>query len=146
MSQSGFDIGLDDATQAGVYKVEAADLAPLAAAARDAGLMVRRIDLEGCRDKAGLLLRVATTLDFPTGWGRNWDGLLDALRDLSWAPAPGYVLAIDGIATLQAARAKELETLVEVLADASHWWAEAGVPFWAFLALDSAPRAQGRAR
>lgn len=146
MSQSGFDIGLDDATQAGVYKVEAADLSPLAAAARDAGLLLRRIDLEGCRDKASLLLRIGTTLDFPAGWGRNWDGLLDALRDLSWLPAPGYVLAIDGVSSLQAARSKDLETLVAVLADAAQWWAEDGVPFWAFLALDSTPRAQGRAR
>ena len=89
MSRHGFDLGLDDPAQAGVYEVAAADLPPLAAAARDAGLLVRHVDLDGCADKATLLLRLATTLDLPAGWGRNWDGLLDALRDLSWAPAPG---------------------------------------------------------
>ncbi|RRN57121.1 barnase inhibitor [Pseudoxanthomonas sp. SGNA-20] len=146
MTHSGFDLGLDDATRAGVYEVAAADLAALAAAARDAGLLVRRIDLEGCRDKAALLLRIATTLDFPAGWGRNWDGLLDALRDLSWAPAPGYLLAIDGFAGLQGTRPQDLQTLVEVLDDAVRWWAEAGVPFWAFLAPDSTPRNTGRAK
>ncbi len=146
MSHSGFDIGLEDPAQAGVFEVEAGDLAALAAAARDAGLLVRRIDLEGCRDKAALLLRIGTTLDFPPGWGRNWDGLLDALRDLSWLPASGYVLAIDGVSTLRHARPKELETLVSVLSDAAAAWTAGDVPFWAFMAAGSAPRGQGRAR
>lgn len=146
MSRHGFDLGLDDPAQAGVYEVAAADLPPLAAAARDAGLLVRHVDLDGCADKATLLLRLATTLDLPAGWGRNWDGLLDALRDLSWAPAPGYLLALDGLASLQAGRPKELETLIGVLGEASRWWAEAGVPFWAFLAADSLARGQGRPR
>ena len=72
--------------------------------------------------------------------------LLDALRDLSWAPAPGYLLAIDGFAGLQGTRPQDLQTLVEVLDDAVRWWAEAGVPFWAFLAPDSTPRNTGRAK
>ena len=63
MSESGFDIGLDDASQAGVYEVDAADLPALAAAARDSGLLVRLIDLDGCRDKQTLLLRIATVLE-----------------------------------------------------------------------------------
>src|SRR5690606_41648774 len=137
---SDLDIGMDDPRQAGVFEVDAGDLAPLAAAARDVGLQVRHIDLEGCRDKAALLLRIGTTLDFPRGWGRNWDGLLDALRDLSWLPAPGYVLAIDGAAQLQGNRPQDLQTLVEVLEDAARAWAQAGVPFWALLSAGSAPR------
>jgi len=136
LSRSGFDIGMDDPAQAGVFEVDAGDLAPLAAAARDAGLLVRRIDLEGCRDKRSLLLRIATTLDFPPGWGRNWDGLYDALRDLSWMPASGYLLAFDGAAELQA-RPQELQALVGVLDDASQAWAALGAPFWALLAPGS---------
>lgn len=146
MSRSGFEIDMADPAQAGVFEVDAGDLAPLAAVARDARLLVRRIDLEGCRDKAALLLRIGTTLDFPPGWGRNWDGLLDALRDLSWLPAPGYMLALDGAAALQGSHPQELQTLAAVLEDAAQAWAEAGTPFWAFLALDPTPRAQGRAR
>lgn len=133
MSESGFDLGLDDAGQAGVFEVDAADLPALGAAARDAGLLVRRIDLDGCRDKRALLLRIATVLDLPGGRGGNWDALMDALRDLDWLPAPGYVLLLDGSAGLQAALPDDFDTLVGVLQEAAGWWADAGVPFWAFL-------------
>ena len=71
MSESGFDLGLEDATRAGVFFVAGDDIATLAMAARDAGLLVRRIDLAGCRDKSTLMLRLATALDFPAGSGRN---------------------------------------------------------------------------
>ena len=139
MTTSGFDVGLDDATQAGVYEIEAADLATLAAAARDAGLLVRCIQLDGCHDKQTLLLRIGVVLDLPAGRGRNWDALMDALRDLDWLPAPGYALLFDSAGQLQAQRPHELETLVGVLQEVSAWWAEAGVPFWAFVAMAAQP-------
>ena len=137
MCTSGFDIGLDDASQAGMYEVEADDLPALAAAARDAGLLVRRIELDGCRDKQALLLRIGAVLDLPAGWGRNWDALMDALRDLEWLPAPGYALLFETAGQLQAQRPHDLETLVGILQEASSWWAQAGVPFWAFIAIDA---------
>ena len=142
MTTSGFDVGLDDATKAGVYEIEAADLATLAAAARDAGLLVRCIQLDGCHDKQTLLLRIGVVLDLPAGRGRNWDALMDALRDLGWMPAPGYALLFESAGQLQAQRPQELETLVGVLQEASAWWAEAGVPFWAFVAIDGVAAAQ----
>ena len=142
MTTSGFDIGLDDAAQAGVYEADAADLPALAAAARDAGLLVRHIALDGCHDKQTLLLRIGAMLDLPAGWGRNWDALMDALRDLEWLPAPGYALLLDSAGRLQAQCPHELETLVGVLQEASGWWAEAGVPFWAFVAIHGADDVQ----
>ena len=137
MSQSGFDVGMADASQAGVFEVEAADLPALAAAARDAGLLVRRLDLDGCGDKQALLLRIGTVLDLPAGWGRNWDALMDSLRDLAWLPAPGYALLFEAAAGLQAARPHDLETLVGILQEASQWWAANDVPFWAFMTVES---------
>lgn len=137
MSDSGFELGLDDAGRSGVYEVHADDLPTLAAAARDAGLLVRRIDLDGCRDKQGLLLRLATVLDLPAGNGRNWDGLADALRDLSWLPAPGYALLFEAADQLQALRPQDMDTLLEILQDAAQWWLEDGTPFWAFMATDA---------
>ena len=138
MSDSGFDIGLQDSARAGLYSVGEDDVAPLAAAARDAGLLVRRIDLGGCRDRHTLLLRVSTALDLPSGFGRNWDALMDALRDLSWLPAPGYVLLFESASQLRSDRPGELQLLAGLLQEASQWWAQADVPFWAFLAIDEA--------
>jgi hypothetical protein len=35
---------------------------------------------------------IAEALDFPDWYGGTWDALLDCLTDLSWRPAPGYVI------------------------------------------------------
>lgn len=135
MSDSGFDMGLEDAAQAGVYAVGHGDLGGLAAVARDAGLKVLRIDLETCTDKRTLLLRIATQLDFPAGLGRNWDALSDALRDLSWLPANGYALLFGEAGDLRHGSRGDFDMLLDVLAEATASWAEDGVPFWAFLEL-----------
>ena len=136
MSESGCELGLDDPAVAGLYETDAANLPALAVAARDAGLMVRSIDLDGCRDKATLLLRLASVLDLPAGFGRNWDALSDALRDLSWLPASGYALLLEEAGQLRAACPREYDTLLDVLHEASQGWAAMEVPFWVFLAVE----------
>lgn len=136
MTSSGFDLGLDDASRAGVFFVATEDLDTLDAAARDAGLQARRIDLLDCANKATLLLRFAVALDFPAGSGRNWDALSDNLRDLSWLPAPGYALLLDSASGLHRADGDDFDTLLSILDDARAFWAGDGVPFWVFVALD----------
>ena len=138
MSESGFDLGLEDATRAGVFFVAGDVIATLAMAARDAGLLVRRIDLAGCRDKSTLMLRLATALDFPAGSGRNWDALDDRLRDLSWLPASGYALLFDAAHALRDADETSFDTLLELLDEAATDWAQRDVPLWSFLALPEA--------
>ncbi|WP_305804561.1 barstar family protein [Stenotrophomonas sp. YIM B06876] len=137
MSDSGFDfdMGLEDPARAGVFAVGDGDLGDLAAAAGDAGLRVCRIDLEGCTGKRTLLLRIATRLDFPSGRGRNWDALSDGLRDLSWLPGNGYALLFNDAGALRDGSAEDFDTLLDILAEASSSWAEANVPFWAFIEL-----------
>lgn len=135
MSDSGFDLGLDDPAQSGVYFVTSEDLDTLDVAARDAGLLVRRIDLGGCADKATLMMRIGTALDFPSGSGRNWDALSDRLRDLSWLAAEGYALLIDMAGDLRDADESDFDTLLEILEDTASEWTRRKTPFWAFLAL-----------
>lgn len=135
MSESGFELGLDDAARAGVYFVTGEDIPTLGMAARDAGLLSRRIDLRDCRSKGTLLLRVATALDFPPGSGRNWDALSDRLRDMSWLRAAGYALLFEDAADLRDGDEGSFDTLLELLEEAAGDWATRQVPFWAFLAL-----------
>ena len=135
MTDSGFDLGLDDASRAGVFFVTADDIATLDMASRDAGLLARRIDLRNCGNKATLMLRLASALDFPAGSGRNWDAASDRLRDLSWLPAPGYALLFDGARDLRDADETSFDTLLEILNEAVSDWAQRDIPFWAFLAL-----------
>lgn len=126
---------LHDPDQAGVFFVGGNDLDVLAYYAFDARLLSRRIDLMGVRDKRTLLLRIAVALDFPVSAGRNWDGLLDSLRDLSWLEASGYVLLMEGAGELHAHNEPEFDTLIAILDQAHAHWHAQGVPFWAFLAL-----------
>lgn len=135
MSDSGFELGLDDATRAGVFFVTADDIATLDMAARDAGLLTRRVDLRACTTKATLMLRLAVALDFPAGTGRNWDAASDRLRDLAWLPAAGYALLFDAAHELRDADETAFDTLLELLEEAAADWTARDIPFWAFLAL-----------
>lgn len=135
MSESGFDLGLSDPARAGIFLVAADDLATLDVLARDAGLRAWRIDLSDCQNKATLLLRIATMLEFPGTFGRNWDALSDGLRDFSWLPADGYALLLERAGDFRQADAAAFDTLLDILGEASREWATRGVPFWAFVAL-----------
>ena len=134
MSESGWELGLSDPDNAGVYFVTTDDLDTLGVAARDAGLQVRRIDL-GTQDKQELLLRIATALDFPNTFGRNWDALSDGLRDLSWLPKAGFALLFENGGALQGSETDSFDTLLEILEESAQDWGERDVPFWSFIAL-----------
>ena len=55
------------------------------------------VDLRGVDSKESLLDQVAHALRFPTTFGRNWDALVDCLRDLgSWIPADAYTVRLIG--------------------------------------------------
>lgn len=43
-----------------------------------------------------LLRAIAEAFGFPDYFGANWDALDECLRDMSWAPAAGYVLVVTG--------------------------------------------------
>lgn len=143
MSASGFDAGLADAAASGVYFAAPGDLDALGAAARDAGLVVRRVDLRDCRDRRTLLMRFNVALDTPRGRGGNWDALLDDLRDLAWLPpGTGHVLLLEDAGDLREADAPALATLLSVLEDAAVDWRDRDIPFLAILG-DAPPDPDG---
>jgi RNAse (barnase) inhibitor barstar len=132
MSQLYFEFG--DPEQGGVFLVAPEDLEPFAAGARAAGLAVREIDLRGCLDKTALLQRMAAALEFPAGFGANWDALLDSLRDLGWLAEGGVALLFGETAGLRGQAPADFAMLVEILEEAASAWRAAGLPFWALLA------------
>lgn len=129
-------IDFADTQQNGAYLVGETDLDTLDAAAHDAGHLVRRISLAGCREKHDLLQRIATSLAFPKTFGANWDALADCLGDLEWLPqAGGYAWLFDHVGDLRDAAENDFDTLCDVLDDACQRWKERGTPCFAFLAL-----------
>ncbi|GGK16565.1 barstar family protein [Luteimonas terricola] len=128
---------LADASQAAAYFVDIHDRAALVEAANALDFTVAAANLAAADDKDALLEQIAEALQFPATFGGNWDALVDSLGDLSWLPAPGYVLLLDHCTDLRDAAPDDFATLLDILDEAASAHARAGVPFWALLPVTS---------
>ena len=108
---------LRDPARSGVYRVTRAD--ELLDALQGSSLALARIDLR----RQPVFDAFSRALGFPDWFGRNWDALEDCLTDLSWRPAEGYVLLLEGD--------PGSGMLVDVLEAAAAFWAGQGKPFFA---------------
>jgi len=138
MSASELQAMLADVHAAGAILVSEDDLADLRKAAQHNHFLCKQVDLAGCRDKAGLLDRIARALQFPATFGGNWDALSDCLGDLSWLPAKGYWIDFPHAAEFRLASPETFETLMSVLADAAATWTPQKIAFWSALVLPDA--------
>ena len=101
------------------------------AAATALGFEVAAVDFQGCTGKDDALARFARALRFPDWFGDNWDALQDCLSDLSWLPAEGYLLLLDGTDEWRKADPHGFGITLDILEQASHAWRAERVPFWA---------------
>lgn len=95
---------------------------------RGRGWTMFHVDGSTAVDKRSFLTAMATGCGFPAWFGHNWDALSDALRDLSWAPAPGYVVLIDHSARYRAHR--DWAHAAEIFDEAVRRWAQDITPFF----------------
>jgi RNAse (barnase) inhibitor barstar len=91
------------------------------------------IDLAHVRTKDELLDAFARALGFPVTFGHNWDALADALQDLSWQRANGYVLHLRNAPSAERALVDEWATLLEILSGSAMYWKTRGKPFIVFV-------------
>ncbi len=124
---------LADPAMCGVHAVDARADADYLDAARALDFAAVAIDFAGCTGKDDAIARIAAALGFPAWFGRNWDALADSLGDLSWLPAPGYLLLLTGTEAWRAADPETFDTLASILEDTAARWAADRVPFWALL-------------
>ena len=71
--------------------------------------------VSGGHDKEGVLDAFATDLELPDWFGRNWDALVDALRDLDAPRGVPIELVWDRAAALRARDREAFDTVVEIL-------------------------------
>jgi hypothetical protein len=122
---------LQDAGEAGTYRL-GCGIEELLSVAEQAGFAVFDADLAQVRGKGGFLAAVAQAIHAPGWFGNNWDALADSLGDLSWRPAPGYVLLLrNGGETLGLGDA-EHETAADIFTHTTAFWKYRGKPFWVF--------------
>lgn len=92
--------------------------------ARRNSLHLVEINLTGCYDKKTVMQRFSDTLSLPATFGRNWDALLDVLRDLQAANnEQKLILLVIGADPLHRNAPEDYEILRTILEE---WSAEYG--------------------
>ena len=119
----------------GLFKIAQRDLAALQAAAGELGQACFNVNLEYARNVPGFIRAVSRDLAFPDWFGGNLDALHDCLTDLSWRPAPGYVITLENSEALRA-NPTSFAMFNEVLASVVEVWQSRNIPFRVFYLLD----------
>ncbi len=97
-----------------------------------AGFALFDTDLKGVKGKQNLLNALASAASFPPEFGANWDALADALCDLSWREAGGYVLLLRNASDTLGLSANDREIAQDIFADTVVYWRQRNKPFWIF--------------
>lgn len=104
----------------------------LRSAAEEAGFALFDTDLKGIKGKQNLLNALAVAASFPSEFGANWDALADALCDLSWHDASGYVLLLRNASDTLGLSANDREIAQDIFADTVVYWRQRNKAFWVF--------------
>jgi RNAse (barnase) inhibitor barstar len=141
MNQEGAAKLLADASRAGVFHLPQRGRKNLRAAADALGFARFTVSLEDVRDKAAFLAAVSRALTFPAWFGHNWDALEDCLSDLSWRPAPGYLVTLSHADDFRVAQPADFHMALRIFSAAADAWRDDTVPFWTLVELhgDSLP-------
>lgn len=119
---------------AGIFRLARTDLPALELAAKELGQAFFKVDLQKARNVPGFIKALKRDLVFPDWFGGNLDAVNDCLTDLSWCPAPGYVIVISGAESLSA-NPTSFAALNAVLASAVDAWRQRDTPFRIFYIL-----------
>jgi len=93
------------------------------------GMKIFTLDSSGVRNKKSFLSQISIAMEFPEYFGNNWDALEECLRDLTWAPASGYVLIIRNAQLLWQHHTELAGKLVESWLFAAAEWSKVNTPF-----------------
>jgi hypothetical protein len=100
----------------------------------EAGFALFDTELKGVKGKQNLLNALAVAANFPAEFGANWDALADALCDLSWRGANGYVLLLRNASDTLGLSANDREIALDIFADTVVYWRQHNKAFWIFFA------------
>jgi hypothetical protein len=118
----------------GAYRFPSrAAIATLEAEASERGWRLFRLDGTTIDDKATFLAAAKDAFDMPGYVGSNWDAFEEAINDLAWAPAAGYVVLYDDADALDERNPEALSTVLDILRTAAENWQAQGTPFYLLL-------------
>jgi len=132
-----------DRRASGVYVLQAdADAAQVWEIAKQHGLAFLHVRGKHVGDKDAFFQEAAAVLNFPEYFGHNWDAFEDCLTDLSWQPAPGYLILCEHLESFSEQSRDDFETFLAISRDAASFWKDHGKGFFVVL-LDTGRRDPG---
>ncbi|MFN8473815.1 MAG: barstar family protein [Anaerolineae bacterium] len=122
---------------AGIYNLpESATPDELRQAVADNGWRLFEIDGSQITDKASFLKVAGKAMSFPGYVAANWDAFEEAIRDLAWAKAPGYVVLYTDADKFARQHPGNWRTLMGIFRSAIDTWKGDGVPMYVLLQGD----------
>ncbi len=122
---------LKNVKESGIYKINC-DVDDVRSAAREAGLVLFDMDFSAVHSKSEFMAAIAQSIAAPEWFGKNWDALADALDDLSWKEAPGYVMLMVNCNASFNLLLNDHDVAKEILESTVKHWNQLGKPFWIF--------------
>jgi len=122
---------LKDVREAGAYRL-GCRLDEVYTAATEGGSGLVEGDLAEVEGKEKFIAAIAQAVHVPDWFGSNWDALADALSDLSWQSACGYVLLLRNDNETLGMAAEDHNMAMEIFADTIAFWKSQDKPFWIF--------------
>lgn len=122
---------LGNVDEAGIYRL-GCSIEALRESVAASKLMLLEVDLSEVQGKGAFLAALADAIHAPSWFGHNFDALADALVDLSWLDAPGYVLLLTGGGAERCLNPADRDVVEEIFAATVEYWREDAKPFWIF--------------
>ena len=124
-------VRLKNVKEAGVYMVNC-KLEDVRTAANEAGFILFDVDLTDVHSKSEFMAAIAQKIEAPEWFGKNWDARADALADLSWKNASGYVMLFVNSNTNFNLLKNDHDVAKDILESTVGYWKTQGKPFWVF--------------
>lgn len=123
---------LGDTQRAGPYRLPAARLAAVQAAATERGWRILDLPAPPAGDTGDWLAGLAAPLALPAHFGANFDALYDCLCDSNCIADGGLILHFSATGPTDP---EQTDTLIAVLQAAADEWRDAGRCLWSLFAL-----------
>ncbi len=113
----------------GLYRIEAsAEPETVRRLAEAHGWRFFHVDGSEVGDKRSFIRTAGAAMNFPAYSGQNWDAFEESIRDLNWAPAPGYLVLFDEPDQFAARDPEQWEVARSILQTAADTWRANGIP------------------
>ena len=113
----------------GLYRLRAnANVETLQRQADEHGWQFFHVDGARVRDKRTFIRTVGKALEFPAYSAQNWDAFEESIRDLTWAPAKGYLVLFDEPDQFAAREPEQWAVAQDILNDAIKFQRQQGRP------------------